>query len=187
MDQVLGFAPDTNWLEGFAKAAEDAGICGEQAVAELLKAASRIKLMQEDPNFTAGYNAELEKSAQAGGIAGALSKLKAPGLVGAGALGAGAGYGIYDYLKRRWGRNLEDQEMTRWHEALADSGLPTWQKNLLSRDRLGQEHTKHRQAGSAFRNFGGGGGHRHGGGGGYGTRPYDHDSYYTPWWQRRRN
>jgi len=195
MNQALEFAPNNNWLEGFAKAAEEAGLCGEQAVAELLKTASRVKLMREDSNFSDGYNEELEKLAQPVVIPpppgnpnrwlSVLGKAKNLGRYGAGAAitaGLGlAGYGAYDALRHKWGRNTDDAAMMRQLESLESLNLPTWQKNILMRDMMGQEHLKYQQAGAAYRPFG-----NEGGGGYGGPRPYDRQEYYTPWWQRRR-
>jgi hypothetical protein len=105
------------------------------------------------------------------------------GALGAGALGAGA-YGINEALRHNWGRNLEDAEMMRYLDALEGSDLPVWQKNLLLRGRLGEQYKRHQLAGQAYRPFGGeGSGSK---GSRFGTLPYDHARYYTPWWERGR-
>jgi len=94
------------WLEGFVSEAATMGL-DEQAAQELLKTAVRRDMLDTNPAFVAGFQAELEKAAM---DKTAVNWKVLLGLLGGGAAALG-GQELINRARVHWDRNPQQQQL----------------------------------------------------------------------------
>jgi len=97
---------EQTWLEGFVNEAAAMGL-DEQAAQELLKTAVRRDMLDTNPAFVAGFQAELEKAAM---DKTAVNWKVLLGLLGGGVTALG-GQELFNRMRVHWNRSPEQQQL----------------------------------------------------------------------------